>query len=290
VLAVVATVVLTAADITASSRIVYADSSFHGDRGMVTHAQVSDATQCADVLFVGVRGSGQEEALDDGFGAQVNSVRQGFLHELTVQESSATVRSHAFDYHAADIDVFPLTAHNNTDFLQSVQGGIERLSALLRSHQSACPHEKVVLAGYSQGALVAHGAVQASPEQHSRIAALLLISDPAINTDLANLGNTERAGTGAFDLFVQGAQPVFEEGLEDRSFNLCNNRDIVCDASAVGDRLLHAWAVATHRPHTGFLLILWEVSNAYGTHTAYGEAELRSLGSAGAAEWVEVSA
>ncbi len=62
---------------------------------LTTGAAQVDASRCADVLFVGVRGSGEGPTDHDGYGQKVSLVLAGFVAGL---DSSLTYRSITLDY------------------------------------------------------------------------------------------------------------------------------------------------------------------------------------------------
>ncbi|WP_186812542.1 cutinase family protein [Cellulomonas composti] len=161
---------------------------------LTTGAAQVDASRCADVLFVGVRGSGEGPTDHDGYGQKVSLVLAGFVAGL---DSSLTYRSITLDYPSLPIapsDGFdgslvgdlasygigipPSPTRQYADSIQ--QGTFALLDAYVQSNRD-CPDERIVLAGYSQGALVIHR-VLAETTLGAKLAAVVLIADPARDT------------------------------------------------------------------------------------------------------------
>ncbi|WP_444665414.1 leucine-rich repeat protein [Cellulomonas sp. CW35] len=153
-----------------------------------------DDSRCADVLFVGVRGSGESRTEDGGYGPKMALVRAGFVAGL---DASLTYRSIAIDYPALPIapsDGFdgslvddlasygigipPSPTRHYADSIQ--QGTFALLDAYAQSNRN-CPDERIVLAGYSQGALVIHR-VLSETTLGAKLAAVVLLADPARDT------------------------------------------------------------------------------------------------------------
>ena len=131
-------------------------------------------------------------------------------------------------------------------YFDSIYEGVDQLQEMIQGEESHCPGEKLVLAGYSQGALVIHIALlelaNSDPAAlgSSHIAAVLMIADPAKVGHAAEEtweGDLEVAGAG-----VQNADGIWTKipGLpeEDKgplpssvvglTLAICHNHDIVC--------------------------------------------------------------
>ena len=198
-----------------------------------------DAITCTDVLFLGARGSGQPQggSADDagtGLGKQVYSVSQ----RLTRQLPGRAVTSQAVTYPAQGVE---LLATNPDAYFTSLELGAQSVQTVLRDRAAACPQERVVLAGYSQGAMVVHRALQdldragdpAARQILARTDGVVLISDGDRRrrdraTDYGTAGRSQgvgyalRPGSGA-----RGTKlPV---GMKDRIHSVCLDLDVVCD-------------------------------------------------------------
>ena len=208
----------------------------------------TDETQCRNVLFIGVRGSGESPQGSEPYGADelenmgadVGDVEEGLRARLesyarAEHTTEEAVRPVAIRYPALATDLLNDTATVNyfaTDatYLENIWEGVYSLEATLEREEARCPEEQVVLAGYSSGALVIHlalaemeGEAAISP---SRIAAVVLVSDP-----LAEGGEAvEREGTGeagAEGLYTKLFGPV-PAPLQSETIAICNAKDIVC--------------------------------------------------------------
>lgn len=135
---------------------------------------------CASVLFVGVRGSGEEEP----YGKTITGVRDGLAARW---EGRGSVRQVWLDYPAVD----PHTLQNesltrllfdekmpSTKYFDSAATGASRLVSLLREQGRRCPSEWVVLAGYSQGAQAITSALSQT-DVSARLAGAILAGNPS---------------------------------------------------------------------------------------------------------------
>lgn len=132
-------------------------------------ASGESATQgCADLLFVGARGSGEEPP----YGNTVSTVRDQLAQGTAAQpeQPTGTVREVYLDYPATapqvlltvglDKLLFAETLPANA-YSDSVSTGIEQLTAVLNDSRERCPGERWVLAGFSQGAQIVNEVVSA---------------------------------------------------------------------------------------------------------------------------------
>ena len=160
-------------------------------------ALVSPATPvadgCADVVVVGVRGSGQAP----GFGDQVAPVIEEL--EAAIEGRGLSVRSVALEYPAISVsDSFGLVLLTG-DYDRSVRAGVDSLRATFDASRSSCPATEFVLVGYSQGAQVIKTALAGTPPTIP-IAAVVLLADPTRDSaqrGIVRLGDpsVERNGT-----------------------------------------------------------------------------------------------
>lgn len=225
-----------------------------------------DATACTDVLFLGARGSGQPQggSADDGgtgLGTQVYSVSQ----RLTRQLPGRAVTPQAVTYPAQGVE---LLVTNPDAYFTSLELGAQSVQKVLRTRAAACPQERVVLAGYSQGAMVVHRALQdldraGDPEARQILArtdGVVLISDGDRRrrdrvTDYGTAGRSEgvgyalRPGSGA-----RGTKLPL--GMKDRIHSVCLDLDVVCDyqpdvhsgAGLLAGAAIHSDGYTTSRP------------------------------------------
>jgi hypothetical protein len=139
-------------------------------------------------------------------------------------------------------------------YLDNIWEGVYSLESTLATEEARCnDEERVVLAGYSSGALVIHLALAEmageSAISPTLIAAIVLVSDP-----LADGAETvQREGTGEPDaegLYTKlfGASPI-PSSLQAKTIAVCNAKDIVCATARGASSAAHdAYASAELEP------------------------------------------
>jgi len=258
---------------------------------------------CADVLFIGARGSGEEltdvdgRLVEDGYGRVVRILRDGAegayvgagtVRQYTLDYSAVAIGSLATDFAASIASFARLHGPVVSAFLESADSGAAKLRAILEDSHQRCPKERWVLAGYSQGALTIHSALIGldAPEQ---LAAAVLVADPArdsTNADAAPSvfhGSPVIGGQGVVSLAHESGVlamtaplDIYEElgampqGVRSKVIEVCNEGDVVCDTSRtlpVADLLVNpaAWSEDL-------------VSRAYKVHGHYGTDDASASG------------
>jgi alpha-beta hydrolase superfamily lysophospholipase len=101
------------------------------------------------------------------------------------------------------------------------------LGRFLRERAGHCPAERVILAGYSAGAVVVGDVLQMVPPQAlaaERVAAAVLLADPEFNPADVH------TAAGTFDARYGGSprRPAFPRPLASRIRSYCRRQDIVC--------------------------------------------------------------
>lgn len=205
---------------------------------------------CPDVHWIGVAGSGERD--DPSVDAGMGRVVYNSLSDLSrwVQQDGRTMTAEAVVYPAA-----PVPADGDLlgwgGFMSSVDAGVAALGNQYAAFTQQCPASQVVLAGYSQGAMVVHRnltALSASPN----LAAALLVADgdrlPADPT--VNLGTaTALPGTGkgvAQDWPILAHAPApLPVSVGSRTISVCDRGDAVCDYDEDADEVT-ATAIAVH--------------------------------------------
>jgi cutinase len=200
---------------------------------------VVDAVTCTDVLFLGARGSGQPQGgtSDDGgtgLGKQVYQVSQRLARQLP----GRTVSSQAVTYPAQGVE---LIVTNRNAYFASLELGAQSVQATLRSRAAACPEERIVLSGYSQGAMAVHRALQdldragdpVARQILARTDGVVLISDGDRRrrdraTDYGTAGRSEGVGYALRpDSGARGTK--LPAGMRARIHSVCLDLDVVCD-------------------------------------------------------------
>jgi hypothetical protein len=198
-------------------------------------AAPADATQCGDVLFIGVAGSGQGNE-DSGYGPKMFALSEQIAEQLP---PDAHYDTEPLPYPAADIMVLAadmtLVPHGHK-YSDSVLAGDTALAQRLSRLRAECPNELVILGGYSQGALVVHDlldSLQDSDYWQRHIAGVSLIADPRrASADPVDRGT---AGADTVGITFDGIPGINTPGLipsvfaaKDITRSWCLNRDVVC--------------------------------------------------------------
>ena len=199
---------------------------------------------CADVLFIGVRGSG--ESPQDGnysanpaanMGTRVAGIYGGFEQSmnrfLPGGGESPTVRGIGLIYPAVDADLPNIVTGV---YRNSVSYGMGALRALVKGELARCDapgHEqKIVLAGYSQGAHVVREALGllAIEADLSRVLGVALLADPAMNPNDAGHRDGTADHQHATGLWARAGMAfnAIPVGVASRTILYCDWGDIVC--------------------------------------------------------------
>lgn len=134
---------------------------------------------CADFLFIGVRGSGEPA----GFGPTVTGIRDALKKRW---KRDGTVRQVYLDYPAVAPQTLGEMPFENLLFDQPLKAkyfdsageGATALISVMDDSLRRCPREKVIVAGFSQGAQVITSALAAT-KPGSRLIAALLLGNPS---------------------------------------------------------------------------------------------------------------
>ena len=189
---------------------------------------------CPDIIVLGARGSGQEDG-KGGVKADSKTLAMGpevygFARELAtlLDERGKSVGAWGVIYPAVPLAKF---ASGDPNLLQSVDSGKTGVLLQVARIDKACPAEtKIVLAGFSQGAMVARdGAGFLKPELEARIAALVLIADPEHDPDSGGttIGHPEEEG----GILGRTGPPAY---LADRTVHVCVPDDFICQGEGTG--------------------------------------------------------
>ncbi|MDJ1113726.1 cutinase family protein, partial [Microbacterium dauci] len=237
-----------------------------------TPTSVTDSGACRDVLFIGVMGSGQrgEAGNADLLGSMVRTIYAGFkqryLNDGTPED--LTYKVMGLDYEANAVPLFGTSGRNPWQHMADVSNyvpgawdGSVRLISQIQKAVDQCGKsgQKIVLAGYSQGAWAVHSAVQylgaAQSSLMDHIAGVALLADPLRSDEIAitdtgvspdgdGIGATllGYVGTSYMDWIQASALGTFPtvpdvqmddfsypSALIDRSVQLCGRGDSVCD-------------------------------------------------------------
>lgn len=241
-------------------------------------------TECAQVFFLGARGSGQAQAgvtaaggsfdAGTGFGPQVYMLEQRLQARLGGQRS---IETEALTYPALGTETMlpsrvqlvglaaggasALIAFNRWTakidrYMDGITDGVNSAYRLLVARSSSCPLERLVLGGYSQGAMVMHRltrrlAARGRYDILIRVDGLALIADgDRTRNHLGFLigdpaGERDGIGVVAINNSIDRDVPDMVAPV---TTHMCMKGDFVCDFHGVWS-LLHF--PSTSRIHSG---------------------------------------
>lgn len=221
---------------------------------------------CQEVMFIGVRGSG--ETPSDGLygmGGESSLVWQQFRNELPGQSAAAM----SIDYPSVQVTTLA-SPYASDEFFRSIDTGVQKLEGVLVERSEACPTERYVLSGKSQGAMVVHRAVadmaanedSYGPDLMDRIDGVIAIADPdrvpgedgfaygTSATEATNYGISYEAPWIAGNRYRPTTSPISASWEHaDRWHSVCNAGDAVCDfgvASASPSQVLSGFDVHSY--------------------------------------------
>ncbi len=213
---------------------------------------------CADVTYIGAAGSGElnDAAAGDYHRMGPEVYKMASVLESALATSQLKMNRMPVGYPADSVgDLVPSAGevgglflggggvalallhykHFHFDkYIASIDAGIAATVRMAKDQVASCPASALVLAGYSQGAMVVHQAelrlaASGRADVLSHIAGTLLLGDGdrAAGTK-AKLFGTSAAGDEGIRTYLHGndrKDVVFPE----RTANICNSHDIVCD-------------------------------------------------------------
>ena len=192
---------------------------------------------CADFHWMGAAGSGQRDGAgltaNGGMGAPVYQSYQQLQSDLA--SSGQTITAEAVVYPAAPV---PLDGGIGgwMTFMDSVKAGAGATAAQLEAFTAKCPDTKVILAGYSQGAMVIHRNLEDLADDPHVAAALLIADGDRLPADTTfNMGSTAAApgvgkGVAQEHSFLASAPTSkLPPEIGARTVSVCDLGDPVCD-------------------------------------------------------------
>ncbi|HNI35875.1 MAG: cutinase family protein [Microthrixaceae bacterium] len=190
---------------------------------------------CSDVRFIGVRGSGENPSNDPGTDYNMGSL-VGRVYEKVIAraQSGQSVSGYGIEYAAASVESIWTKAgaffgNESARYYSSVREGVGKLTSAIDDEVSRCPSQKLVLAGYSQGAHVILDTLAARfPDSwKSHIAAVVTFGNPKFNSRI-------RPSFGSFGYGVNGslgARPPEQTDYLSTNrllLDFCRSKDPVC--------------------------------------------------------------
>jgi hypothetical protein len=205
---------------------------------------------------MGAAGSGErteyDMAANEGMGDIVYQSYKALQQQLA--QEGRTITAEAVNYPAKDVPA-DAGVGDWLDYMGSVDVGTAALGGQYTEFTARCPVSKVVLAGYSQGAMVVHrnlAAIGANPN----LAAALLIADGDRHPDdtTVNIGTAstdpEKTGGAAQDWPILAHAPaLLPANIGVRTISVCDAGDAVCDYDPDAEEV-SATAVAVHTSYS----------------------------------------
>lgn len=217
-------------------------------------ASAAPAPACGDFHWMGAAGSGQRDAAGlTTNGGMGDVVYQSYLQlQADLAASGRTITAEAVQYPAAPVPVEGGLGGWMT-FMDSVEVGTDATAAQFTAFTARCPDTKVVLAGYSQGAMVVHRNLENLADDPHVVAALLVADGDRLPTDTTiNLGSTAAVpgvgkGVAQEHSFLASAPTsTLPVAIGARTVSVCDVGDPVCDYDPATTDALSPAALAIH--------------------------------------------
>lgn len=192
---------------------------------------------CADFHWIGAAGSGQR----DGAGLTANGGMGDVVYQSYQQlranllATGRTITAEAVEYPASPV---PLDGgiRGWLGFLGSVDDGADATADQFEAFTEQCPNTKVVLAGYSQGAMVIHRNLYDLAD-NPQVAAALLVADgdrlPVDTTlSMGSAGSVPGVGKGVaqeHSFLASTNTSMLPPTIGSRTVSVCALGDPVCD-------------------------------------------------------------
>jgi hypothetical protein len=165
--------------------------------------------RCSSVLFVGARGSGEDPSQQLAMGTTVYPVYAG------VRSADPRVAGYGWPY------------KGERPGIAELRHAAAALDSFLNARARNCPTERIILVGYSAGALIIGDALQSpalSAAARGRVTAAVMLADPEFNP------SDRHTAAGTFDPRYGGVprRAAFVALLASRIRSYCRRHDIVC--------------------------------------------------------------
>ena len=199
---------------------------------VLVHSSGEDAVAqlgCDDVHVIGARGSGQTGNDGGAFGPQVLQALTKLRQHLP---GNLSLDAHAVDYASVGITARLATASGRDEFFASIRDSVDRAQDEFdRAVAAGC--RRLVLIGFSQGALVIHTLLlQLTPAERRHIAAVMLLSDPGRRgASSVDRGSAPSNRNGIYFL-ADIDFPAIPTDVRSRTGSWCVSGDPVCDYTA----------------------------------------------------------
>jgi len=195
------------------------------------------APACPDFHWMGAAGSGQRDGAkltqNGGMGDVVFQSYQQLQGALT--QTGQTITAEAIEYPAAPVPVEGGIG-GWMGFMDSVDVGTDATEEQFAAFTEQCPTTKVILAGYSQGAMVIHRNLYDLAD-NPQVAAALLIADGdrlPVDTTIAMGSAAGTAGVGhgvaqEHSFLADTNTSMLPPAIGAKTISVCDVGDPVCD-------------------------------------------------------------
>ncbi|OFJ52939.1 cutinase family protein [Mycolicibacterium grossiae] len=186
---------------------------------MVVAPSASAEPPCPDAEVVFARGTSEAPG--------VGGTGQSFVDAVRAQAGARTVGVYAVNY-AASSDF-----NNREEIARTVIDGVRDAGQRIEYMSTACPNTRIVLGGYSQGALVA-GFTTSDTAPAGVPAGLVPAALPAAAAD--HVAAVVLFGTPSEQFLAQYDAPqlVIGPNFADKTLRLCAQGDTICDGGFTG--------------------------------------------------------
>lgn len=187
------------------------------------------STTCADLVVLGVRGSGQAADLNQGVGKEVLRTVTDLARRVSTR-AGTSVRLEAVLYDASG------TATTST-FFEHVSAGARLAERQATDLVTQCPDSRLAVVGFSQGANVVHEfADDVAPALARRIDLVGMIADPRRNPS-DTIPQWSYAAAALPRPGLLGAGAPIDPDVSAAAISFCVKGDEVCNGGGVvGDR------------------------------------------------------
>lgn len=191
-----------------------------------SHAAGTKAKQsCVETKFIGVRGSGEATGLGDTVGA---------VYKAYAKQTKQKTSVYALDYPATSVPIFN-PGVTVASFVNSVHTGKKSLTKYINEQRKACPQQKLVIAGFSQGALIVSSTLNQLPASTLKsISGVALLGDPNFIPEfkgaVGNFNPNHRGIASSFTAAFRSMNYV-PSGIANKTRSYCLAYDPVCNNS-----------------------------------------------------------
>ncbi|MBV8964976.1 MAG: cutinase family protein [Mycobacteriaceae bacterium] len=190
--------------------------------GMLWNQAPASAQPCPDVDVVFARGTGEPPG--------VGGVGQAFVDALRSQVGARSLDVYPVNYEASS------DFSGGIDFARTVVDGIRDAGAHVESTASSCPNTRIVLGGYSQGAVVAGFVTSASIPPEVPAAYVSYIPQPMPPEVANHVAAVVLFGKPSDQFMRQYGVPAITIGplYAGKTLELCAQGDTICNGAPGG--------------------------------------------------------